>query len=325
MEKHWSVTPGPHFCSGRTTQGIMADVLIALIPVCAASAILFGWRALALQAFCVLLCVGIEALTQKLFHKKITVSDLSAAVTGLILACNLPSTLPFWMAAIGCLAAIVFAKQVFGGIGSNIANPAIVGRIVLMISFPSAMSSFPLPNFAPDGTASATTLAILRDGGTLPTLREMFLGVRAGCLGETCVLAILIGFVYLMVRRVIHPGAPIAFLLTYLGFSALAADRPFSSPVLLYQLMSGGLLFGAVFMVTDYPTAPRTLPGRIIFGFGVGLITFAIRTYGNLPEGVSFGILLMNMLTPMIDRLLPTRPFGWKKPKKNREKAVKAA
>ena len=323
MSKLLAVSSGPHIHSGRTVRSIMGDVLIALAPVVVASVLLFGLRALILYVVCVGVCVACEWVTQKLFHKPISVSDLSAAVTGVILACNLPVNIPLWMAAIGCIVAIFFTKQLFGGIGSNIANPAIVGRIVLMISFPSAMSNFILPNFAPDGMASATVLPQIIGGSeeaVMPGMLQMFFGIRTGCAGETCIFAILLGFAYLVYKRVIHLETPIAFVATYLLFS-LMVGNPFANGRIFYELMGGGLLFGAVFMMTDYPTTPGTRLGRVIFGFGCGLITFLIRFYGSLPEGVSFGILLMNMLTPLINRLVLDKPFGWAKPEKKEGKA----
>ena len=242
--------------------------------------------------------------------------DLSAVVTGLLLGMNLPAGLPLWMAAIGSGVAIVIVKQMFGGLGHNFANPAITGRIVLMVSFPTAMTTWVKPfdwMNQTDAVAAATPLA-----GSETTLRQFFLGLRGGCIGEVCAAALLVGGIYLLLRRVITPTAPLAFILTVGGMMWIFGENP------LYQMMSGGLLLGAIFMATDYVTSPSGFKGQLIFGVGCGLITAVIRQFGSLPEGVSYSILLMNILTPYINRLTAPKPFGTVKEKKRKEAAGNA-
>lgn len=309
MTQNLKIVPSPHMKSGVTTKSIMLDVVIALIPALIASTFIFGLRALLLTAACVLSCVVFEYLFRRLLGRENTIGDCSAIVTGMLLAYNLPSTLPVWMAVIGSFVAIVLVKQLFGGIGQNFANPALVGRIVLMISFAKPMSAFLIPtaaNGGVDAVAGATPLKLMGDGklDELPGLLDMFLGVRGGVLGETCILALLLGAAYLLLRKVITPVIPVAYLGTVaLMCWALGADVPM-------QLMSGGLVLGAFFMATDYSTSPTTNKGKLIFGIGCGVITTAIRLYGSYAEGVSFAILLMNILCPLIDRYTKTKPFG---------------
>ena len=303
--------------SARTTQKIMLDVIIALIPAVAASVVIFGLRSLLLVAVCVLTSVATEFVCRKIMKRSNTIGDLSAVVTGLLLAYNLPPSLPLWMAVIGAVAAIVVAKHLFGGIGQNFVNPALIGRIVLMNSFATAMTTWTEPfaykavpgSFA-DAITSATPLMSQLRGEELPSLMQMFIGQRQGCLGETCALALLIGFVYLVIRRVINPFVPVIFVGTVAVCSIINGDNA------LYQIMSGGLLLGAVFMATDYATTPVTFWGKIIFAFGCGLITSLIRIYGSLPEGVSYSIIIMNILTPYVERLTVSKPFGYIKTKK---------
>lgn len=309
MTQNLKIVPSPHMKSGVTTKSIMLDVVIALIPALIASTFIFGLRALLLTAACVLSCVVFEYLFRRLLGRENTIGDCSAIVTGMLLAYNLPSTLPVWMAVIGSFVAIVLVKQLFGGIGQNFANPALVGRIVLMISFAKPMSAFLIPtaaNGGVDAVAGATPLKLMGDGklDELSGLLDMFLGVRGGVLGETCILALLLGAAYLLLRKVITPVIPVAYLGTVaLMCWALGADVPM-------QLMSGGLVLGAFFMATDYSTSPTTNKGKLIFGIGCGVITTAIRLYGSYAEGVSFAILLMNILCPLIDRYTKTKPFG---------------
>lgn len=303
------VSPSPHIHSGASTRRIMLDVIIALCPALIAAGILFGAQALGLVAVCVVSCVLFEWLARLAMKRENTVSDLSAVVTGMLLGFNLPPTLPYYMGVIGSFVAIVIVKQLFGGIGQNFANPAIVGRIVLALSFATAMTTWAKPFFyqSVDAMTSATPLAVIASGeGTLPSLTDMFLGVRGGCLGETSALALLLGGLYLCIRRVITPVAPLAFismvaLLTLIGGGDVA-----------YQVLGGGLLLGAIFMATDYSTTPGTPVGQLIFGLGCGVITFLIRRFASMPEGVSFSILLMNIVTPYIERITMTKPFGAK-------------
>lgn len=295
------VSPSPHVRSGMTTQKIMLNVIIALCPAVIASGIIFGLRAIFLILVCVATSLVWETLFNMITKKPNTISDLSAVVTGILLAFNLPPSLPFWMAAIGTFVAIVIVKCLFGGLGQNFANPAIVGRIVLMLSFTGAMTNWTLPQAfqITDAVTSATPLVTQNED-----YLDLFLGMTGGCLGETCALALIIGGVYLVIRRIISPITPLFFLLTVEVFSAVAGVDP------LYQILSGGVLLGAIFMATDYVTTPITFWGKIIFGIGCGIITCVIRFYASMAEGVSFSILIMNILTPYIDMLTKTKPVG---------------
>ncbi len=290
----------PHFHGAITTQKIMLDVIIALMPALIASNIIFGLRALLVEAVCVAVCVLSEWGFEKICKKEVTVSDLSAVVTGLLLAFNLPVGIPLWQAAFGSIVAIVVVKQLFGGIGQNFANPAATARIIMMTAFSGTMTTWVFP----DGVSSATPLAIMAKGeGDLPTYLQMFLGYRGGCLGETCVLALLLGGIYLIARRVITWHAPVAFIATVALMSLICGKD------VGYQLMSGGLMIAAFFMITDYSSTPAENIGKLVFGVGCGLITILIRFWGNYPEGVSYSILIMNILTPYISRLTRAKPL----------------
>ena len=298
------VSVNPHIYAKDTTQTIMRDVLIALFPAVIASIVFFGVRALLVEVVCVAVAMGCEWAFEKITSKPITVMDLSAAVTGLILALNLPVDIPIWQAMFGSFVAIIVVKQFFGGIGQNFANPAITARVIMLVAFSGAMTTWAVPAFT-DATSSATPLAIIAGGeGQLPTLLQMFLGARGGSLGETSCLALLLGGAYLIYRRVISWHTPVAFIGTVLVLTALLGREP------LYQVMAGGLFLGAIFMATDYTTSPPTPKGKLIFGLGCGLITVLIRVWGNYPEGVSFSILLMNILNPYICDWTKTKPFG---------------
>lgn len=305
------VEPSPHIKSAWTTQRVMLNVIIALCPTLVAAVVLFGLRALTLTVICCTACVLFEWLFCIVTKKERTISDLSAVVTGMLLAFNLPVDIPEYIAVIGCFVAIVIVKMLFGGIGQNFANPAITARIVLMISFAASMTNWTMP-FAykgeVDAVASATPLTAT--AGELPTLMDMFMGVRMGCIGETCVMTLLIGGIYLVARGIITPVTPVAFVGTVAVLSLLAGG---DMNDMLYQVMSGGLILGALFMATDYSTTPLTSLGKLIFGVGCGLLTFVIRQYSDLPEGVSYSILLMNILTPYIDRISMPRPLGAKR------------
>ncbi|MDD6237392.1 MAG: RnfABCDGE type electron transport complex subunit D [Clostridiales bacterium] len=306
-----TVAASPHIRSGNSTTKIMLDVIIALCPALIAGAIVFGWRALLVVAVCVLSCVVFEYLSRRVMKRDNTIGDLSAVVTGMLLAFNLPVTIPLWMAVIGCFIAIVIVKQLFGGIGQNFANPAITARIVLMISFTSQMTHWVEPffyqNAGVDAVATATPLTMISTPDKLPSLLEMFLGAKGGCIGEVSGLALLIGGLYLVIKRVISPTVPLVFLGTVFVLCALFDAQP------VYQLLSGGLMLGAIFMATDYSTSPITEWGKVIFGFGCGFITVMIRVFGSYPEGVSFSILFMNILVPYIDKATASRPVGRKK------------
>ena len=313
------VEASPHIRSPRTTKNIMLDVIIALCPALIASIVLFGYKAAVLTAVCVMSCVLFEFLFNKIVKKPGTVSDLSAIVTGMLLSFNLPVDLPVYMAVIGCFVAIVIVKCLFGGIGQNFANPAITARIVLMLSFTAAMTTWTEPlawlKGSTDAMTSATPLGVISSGeGALPSLMDMLLGVRGGCLGETCTAALLLGGLYLIFRGVIRPITPICFIGTVAVLSFFSGG--FDLNFVAYQVMGGGLVLGAFFMATDYSTTPMTDKGKVVFAVGCGLITFLIRQFANYPEGVSFSILVMNCLTPLIDRFTAAKPFGGIKPKK---------
>ena len=303
------VSSSPHFNGGRTTQNIMLDVIIALVPAMVASVILFGFRAAVVILTCVATCVLSEYLCRRVMKRPQTVVDLSCVVTGILLALNLPVTINPLIAVFGGVVAIVVVKQMFGGIGQNFVNPALTARIILLNSFPSRMTHWVQPfdyTATADAITTATPLGILKEGAgeALPSYLDLFLGNNAGCLGETCALAILIGGVYLIARRVISPVIPVTYLATAALFSALFGRDP------LFDLLSGGLLLGAFFMATDYTTSPLYFWGRVVFAFGCGLITMVIREFGSLPEGVSYSIILMNILTPLLERAIKPRAFG---------------
>ena len=302
------IEPSPHIRSNITTQKIMLNVIIALMPSVIAGTVIFGLRALVLVVLCATFCVIFEFLFNIITKKKQTVSDLSAVVTGVLLGMNLPPSLPIHMAAIGSFTAIVIVKQFFGGLGQNFANPAITARIVLMLSFGKYMTAWTAPiewnNAGADAVSSATPLA---SPDALPSYIDMFLGLRAGCIGETCIAALLLGGLYLIIRGIIDPVTPVVFISTVSLCSFIGGrDIPM-------QLMSGGLVLGAFFMATDYATTPLTRAGKLIFAVGCGLITSVIRFFGIYPEGVSFSILIMNIMTPLIDRYVHQKPFGAKR------------
>lgn len=298
-----TVSVSPHIKDKASTTTIMRDVLIALVPALIASVLIFGVRALVITAVCVAFAVGGEWAFEKIVKKPNTIGDLSAVVTGVLLAYNLPIGIPLWQAAFGSLVAIIVVKQLFGGIGQNFANPAITARIIMLIAFSQTMTTWVIP----DALSSATPLVLLKGtegSGTLPSITNMILGVRGGCIGETSAIALVVGGVYLLIRRVISWHTPVAFIGTVLLLTLLLGKQP------EYQVLSGGLLIGAFFMATDYSTTPNTNWGRIIFGVGCGLITVLIRVWGSYPEGVSFSILLMNILTPYISKATRKKPLG---------------
>lgn len=305
MKSKLMVSPSPHIHDAVSTQSIMRDVLIALVPALVASVIIFGFRALVLTAVCIAACVVFEYLTRRILGRSNTISDLSAAVTGMLLAFNLPVGLPLWMAVLGCSFAIVVVKQLFGGIGQNFANPAIAARIFLLLSFSLPMTTWVQVNQV-SGATPLAQMALARAGETqtLPSLLDMFLGVRGGCLGETCALALIIGGIYLIARKVITPTIPLAFIGGVAVFALLLGENP------LYHVMSGGCLIGAIFMATDYTTSPVTEKGKLIFGLGCAALTMLIRVFGSYPEGVSYAILLMNIICPLINRVTKSKPFG---------------
>ncbi len=308
MENKLIVSSSPHLSGTVKTRNIMLDVIIALIPALIASVVYFGVRALIVVCVTVASCVIAEYICRKVMKRPVTIGDYSAVVTGMLLAFNLPVGIPLWIAAVGGVVAIVVVKQMFGGLGHNFANPAITARIILMTSFPVRMTTWvaPYSYITLDTTATASPLALIESGNVagLPTYTQMFLGERAGCLGETCILALIIGGVYLIARKVIAPTIPVVFIGTVFIMTALLGQDP------LMQILSGGLFLGAIFMATDYVTSPLTTKGKVIYAIGCGVITTLIRLFGSLPEGVSFSILLMNILTPHIENLTAPKPFG---------------
>ncbi len=331
MAKRLTVSASPHVRSKETTTGIMLDVIIALLPALIMSIVYFGLRALTLTITCVVSCVLFEYISRKVMKRDNTIGDLSAVVTGIILAFNLPASLPLWMAVIGCLVAIVVVKQMFGGIGQNFVNPAMTARIILMTSFPTAMAKWVVPftnTWRPDAVTAATPMAVLSnvEGGdvsavasSLPSLTEMLFGAHGGSMGEVCSLALIIGGLYLMARKVISPIIPFTFIGTVAVFMLFVGS--FNLEFVAYELLGGGLMLGAFFMATDYSTSPINKKGKIIFGIGCGLITSVIRIFGSLPEGVSFSIILMNILVPHIENMTTPKPFGAVKEKKAKEEA----
>ena len=303
MKGQLIVSGSPHIVTARDTRSLMRDVLIALAPAAVAAVLIFGLRALLLISVTVGSAILFELLYERLLRRKNTVSDLSAAVTGLLLALNLPATLPIWQAVLGAFVAIVVVKQLFGGIGRNFANPAIVARIVLLISFTATMNHFAVRDGVWELVSSATPLGTALSGGKEASYLTLFLGKHAGSIGETSALALLLGLVYLLVRRVITWHIPVSFVGTVALLSLVGGED------VLFQILSGGLLLGAVFMATDYVTSPASYLGKLIYGVGCGAITVLIRFFGG-AEGVSYAILMMNILTPYIDRLTRRRPFG---------------
>ena len=292
----------PHIRNGEDTRGLMLDVIIALMPALLFGVWHFGVRVAISAVVSVASAIFFEWLYRKLLHKPQMIGDLSAAVTGLLLSMVCPPELPVWMLVVGNFFAIFVVKQLYGGLGKNFANPAIVGRVVLFLAFSGSMTNWVFP----DAVSTATPLALISKGALdqLPSLWHAFLGWEGGCLGETCSLALIAGGIYLIVRKVITWHIPVAFVGTVFVLTALLGQQP------VYQVLSGGLLLGAIFMATDYVTSPPTPWGKVIFGIGCGLITVLIRVWGSYPEGVSFAILFMNILNPYITSWTRNKPIG---------------
>ena len=308
MDKTLRLSVSPHIHSGRSTAGIMRDVVISLVPAAIAGTVIFGLRALLVIAVCVASCVLLEAIFNKITKKDQTIGDFSAAVTGLLLALNLPANVPLWQCVIGSAFAIIIVKCLFGGIGCNPVNPAITARVFMLVSFGS-MTVQAYPTIV-DTVAGATPLPSIAEG-KVPDMMDLFLGLTGGAIGETCALALFIGFIYLLVRRVITWHIPVTFIGSVFVCSFLMEGFDVMKAAAL--VLSGGLLIGAIFMATDYVTSPSTAKGKIVFGVGAGLLTFLIRYFGVYPEGVSFAILFMNILTPYIDALTAHKVFGGRK------------
>jgi len=304
----FTVTASPHIKSGNSVKKEMWLVVAALVPALIAGYIFFGIPAVVITSECVAACVLFEAIIQWLRKKPITVSDGSAVITGILLAFNLPSTVPWWLAVVGSAFSILVVKQAFGGLGQNIFNPALAGRAFLLAAYPTYMTDW-MPTRLMQGVdivTYATPLAVLKEktGAMLPTYWDMFIGNRGGCIGETCALALILGGIFLLYKKIISWHIPVAYIGTVFLMTWILKQDP------IFHVMAGGLLLGAFFMATDYVTKPITGKGMIIFGIGCGVLTVFIRLYGNYPEGVSYAILLMNTCTPIIDRYIKPKRFG---------------
>ena len=298
---------GPHIHGKDNSRRIMLDVIIALLPAAVAAVVLYGLPALWIILACVVSAVAAEFLFNLCTGKAQSVGDLSAVVTGLLLALNLSAKVPLWQCVLGSVFAIVLVKCAFGGIGRNFANPAITARVFLLAAFSSTVAGGAFPK-AVDAVSSATPLELIGvEGAELPSLADMFLGLRGGAIGEGCILALLLGFAYLLVRRVIRWQIPVIFVGTVFVLSLIATG---SLTAATYEILAGGLVLGAVFMATDYSTTPITFEGKLLFALGCGIITFVIRFFCAYPEGVSFSILCMNILAPWLEKWTRRKPLG---------------
>lgn len=316
MEKLLNVSSSPHVRDKSSTTRIMLDVCIALLPACAFGIYNFGIRALLVLVVAVVTCVLSEFIYEKIMHKPITISDLSAVVTGLLIGMNMPSTIPLWMVAIGSVFAIIIVKQLFGGLGQNFMNPALAARCFLLISFAGKMTTFTY-----DGVTGATPLAVLREEGVAGIdLLDMFLGTTGGVIGETCVPAILLGGLYLIIRRVIAPTIPVVYIAAFSVFMLIFGGEGFDLTFLAAHLCGGGLMLGAFFMATDYVTSPVSTSGKVVYGIILGSLTGLFRVFGNSAEGVSYAIIFTNLLVPIIEKLTVPLAFGVKRAKKVKEK-----
>lgn len=319
--KNITISATPHIRSGESIQSIMRDVVIALMPATVMGIVYFGFQALMLIVVSIAAAVISEALYQKATKQKVTITDLSAVVTGLLLAMNVPASAPWWVPVVGSAFAIVVAKQLFGGLGQNFVNPALAGRAFLMASYPSIMADFGATVPA-DAVSTATPLALLKAGNVadLPSLTDALIGNIGGTIGETCAIALIIGGIYLIWKQVISWRMPVVYIATVFVLSALIGRNGIRMP--LYELFVGGLMLGAFFMATDYATSPLTPNGQFIYAAGCGLLTVLIRTFGGYPEGVSYSILIMNLCVPLIERYTKPTIFGaLPKEKKEAKKA----
>ena len=327
------MSPAPHVVTPVKTQTLMLDVIIALLPLTAYGIYLFSIPALVRIIVSVLCCVGFESLFRKICRLDIRVKDLSAVITGLLLALVIPPNLPIWMLILGCFFAIVVAKESFGGLGANVFNPALVGRAFMFVSFSGAMTSWIQPgNSFFDAMSTATPLKLINAkegialsaseiaktlnlGSSTDLYTQLILGNHAGCIGETSILLILLGFAYLLFKKVIDWRTPVTMMVTAVAITAIGGINP------ILTLTSGGLAFGAVFMATDYVTSPVTPKGKLLFGAGCGLITGLIRLFSGMPEGVMYSILIMNAVVPFLNKIIPVKYGYVKPPKKNKEAA----
>lgn len=315
MSNIFKVSESPHVRGKRSTQSIMLEVIIALTPGAVFGIYNFGVSALIRLLVGVGVCIATEAIYQAAMKKKVTVSDLSAALTGLLLAMNLPAEFPIWMEVVGCVFAIIVVKQLFGGLGQNFMNPALAARAFLMLAYTAQMT-----NYVIDGVSSPTPLVILKPGGEaegVVNLWDMFTGNINGVIGETSVICLMAGATYLLIRRIISPRIPFIYIATFAAFTfLLTPGHNFDFIYLLEEICGGGLILGAFFMATDYVTSPTTPKGRLLYGVVLGTLTFLFRMFGGSPEGVSYAIIFSNMLVPFIERATIPKPFGWEKPAK---------
>ena len=311
------VSSSPHLVTALDTQKTMLMVMIALCPSLAVSTYVFGPRVLLLTIVSIAACMFFEWAWNAILKRRQTVGDLSAALTGMLLAFNVPSGLPIWTLLIGDFAAIIVVKQLFGGIGKNLVNPAITGRIILFISFATEMTDWTLPRMAADATSTATPLGVLAEGGgELPSNVHMFLGFVGGSFGEVSAVALLVGGIFLVWKKIISPIIPCCFIGTVFVFALIyyaATGQGDPLQMAIFHILAGGVMLGAIFMATDYVTSPLLPKGKIVFGIGCGLMTMVIRIWGQYPEGVSFSILLMNCVTPLINDFFQKRMYGGKK------------
>ncbi len=320
MENKLIVSPSPHIHSGDSISKNMYGVLIALVPAFLVSLYFFGLGALVVTAVSVFSCLLFEFLIQKfLFKKEPMLWDGSAIITGVLLAFNLPSNLPVWIIIIGALAAIGIGKMSFGGLGNNIFNPALVGRVFLLISFPAQMTTWPVPEALSmhytDAQTGATVLSLIKGTADvdLPSSMDMLLGNMGGSLGEVSAIALVLGLIYMLARKIITWHIPVSIIATVLIFTGIMHGvSPYTYANPLVHLLSGGLLLGAIFMATDYVTSPLSKNGMIVYGIGIGILTTVIRLFGAYPEGMSFAILIMNALTPLINNYIKPKHFGGK-------------
>ena len=310
MENNFILSPSPHVFTKDTTSKMMKSVMIGLLPASLTSIYFFRLRAIILLCMCIISCVIFEYSFQKLMKRKITIGDYSAVVTGMFLAFVLPPAVPFWICIIGSLVAIILVKQIFGGLGSNIFNPALLARAFLMAAFPTVLTTWSRP-LTLDVVTGATPLSLFKFEHILKTYQNLFIGNISGSLGETSAIALIIGAAYLFYKKVIDYRIPISYILTVVTISFIANKiNPSSYAPLVFHVLAGGLLLGAFFMATDPVTSPVTKKGRWVFGIGCGIITMVIRLWGGLPEGVMYSILLMNALTPLINKATRPRRYG---------------
>jgi electron transport complex protein RnfD len=321
--KRLVVTSTPHTRSTETVESIMRHVLIALAPAAVMSVYYFGLRALLLIVLTVASCVAFELGFEKIAGKPVTILDGSAVVTGVLLAFNLPASSPFWMPVVGSLFAIVVAKMLFGGLGQNFINPALAGRAFLMAAYTPKMAgswTAPVRNpFSIDAVASSTPLILMKEEGFVPAAQDIlnaFVGNTAGCIGETCAIALILGGIYLLWKKVITWHIPFAYIATVYALSTILGRYGIMTGDGLFEILSGGVMLGAIFMATDYTTSPVTDTGKLVMGIGCGTLTVLIRNYGGYPEGVSYSILILNLFVPLLDKYLRPRVFGKDLPKK---------